>query len=67
MPDGEVTNHMVMARTKAEKKQANEESPKKTSVGYPFIFVEKITRRKMPKEIQTAPDGTENTVQRTPE
>ena len=42
--DGEITNHMVMARTKTEKKQANEgpKSPKKkSSVSYPFKFVEK--------------------------
>ena len=42
--DWEVTNHMVMAKTKTEEKQAKEalKSPKeKASVRYPFEFVEK--------------------------
>ena len=42
--DGEITNHIIMAKTKAEEKQANEgpKSPKKkSSVRYPFQFVEK--------------------------
>ena len=41
--DGEITNHMVMAKTKTEEKQANEgqKSPrKKASVGYLSKFVE---------------------------
>ena len=47
--DGEITNHMVMARTKTEEKQANEgpKSPKKkNSVSYPFKFVEKNLNKK---------------------
>ena len=47
--DGEITNHMVMARTKPEKKQANEgpKSPKKkNSFSYPFKFVEKNHNKK---------------------
>ena len=46
--DGKITNHMVMAKTKTEEKQANE-SPKppkkKNSVSYPFKLVEKIITR----------------------
>ena len=68
--DGEITNHMVMARTKAEEKQANEgpKSPKKkNSVSYPFSFVEKNHNKKslegkLQNKIPTAIDGTENTV-----
>ena len=68
--DGEITNHMIMAKTKAEEKQANEgpESPKKkNSVSYPFSFVEKNHNKKslegkFQNKIQTAIDGTENTV-----
>ena len=59
-----------MAKTKAEEKQANEgpKSPKKkSSVRYPFQFVEKNHNKKslegrFQKKIQTAIDGTENTV-----
>ena len=41
--DGEITNHMVISRTKTEEKQVNEspKSPKKTSVKDPFKSVEK--------------------------
>ena len=43
--DGEITNHMVMARTKTEERQlaAETKSPKKkrSSVRYPFKFFEK--------------------------
>ena len=68
--DGEITNHIIMAKTKAEEKQANEgpKSPKKkSSVSYPFKFVEKNHNKKslegrFQKKIQTAIDGTENTV-----
>ena len=68
--DGENTNHIIMAKTKAEEKQANEgpKSPKKkSSVRYPFQFVEKNHNKKslggrFQKKIQTAIDGTENTV-----
>ena len=69
--DGEITNHMVMARTKTEERQlaAETKSPKKkkrSSVRYPFKFFEKRHNRKslegrfQPK-IQTAIRGTENT------
>ena len=47
--DGEITNHMVMVRTKTEERQANEgpKSPKKkNSVSYPFYFVEKNNNKK---------------------
>ena len=68
--DGEITNHIIMAKTKAEEKQANEgpKSPKKkSSVSYLFKFVEKNHNKKslegrFQKKIQTAIDGTENTV-----
>ena len=42
--EGEITNHMVMARTKSEEKQltGSQKSPKKKNlVRYPFKFVEK--------------------------
>ena len=68
--DGEITNHIVMARTKTEERQLNEDqkSPKKkNSVRYPFYFVEKIHNKKslegrFQTKINTAIDGTENTV-----
>ena len=68
--DGEITNHIIMAKTKAEEKQANEgpKSPKKkSSVRYPFQFVEKNHNKKslegrFQKKIQTAINGTKNTV-----
>ena len=68
--DGEITNHMIMARTKTEEKQANEgsKSPKKkNSVSYPFKFVEKIHNKKslegrFQNKVQPAIDGTENIV-----
>ena len=68
--DGEITNHIVMARTKAEEKQTAEgaKSPKKkNSVSYPFLFVEKNHNKKslegkFQNKIQTAISGTENTV-----
>ena len=67
--DGEITNHIIMAKTKAEEKLANEgpKSPKKkSSVRYPFQFVEKNHKKSLEgrfqKKIQTAIDGTENTV-----
>ena len=47
--DGDITNHMIMANTKAEEKQANEgpKSPKKKNlVSYPFSFVEKNHNKK---------------------
>ena len=48
--DGEITNHIIMSKTKAEEKQANEgpKSPKKkNSVSYPFKFVEKKPQQKI--------------------
>ena len=45
--EGEVSNHLIMARTKTEEKAMTEKSPKKkNSVGkYPFQFFEKTTIR----------------------
>ena len=68
--DGEITNHMVMARTKTEERQLASESksPKKrSSVRYPFKFLEKRHNRKslegrFQSKIQIAVSGTENTV-----
>ena len=68
--DGEITNHMVIARTKTEERQlaAETESPKKrNSVRYSFEFLEKRYYRKslegrFQSKIQTAISGTENTV-----
>ena len=68
--DGEITNHMVMAKTKAEEKQLteNQKSPKKkSSVRYPFKFVEKNYNKKslegrFQNKIQTAVSGTESTI-----
>ena len=61
---------MVMARTKTEERQLASESksPKKrSSVRYPFKFLEKRHNRKsvegrFQSKIQTAVSGTENTV-----
>ena len=68
--DGEITNHMVMAKTKAEEKQLteNQKSPKKKNSGrYPFKFVEKNYNKKslegnFQNKIQTAVSGTESTI-----
>ena len=66
--DGEVSNHIVMARTKAEEKAQAEKSPKKNSVGnYPFQFFEKNHNKKslegrFQKHLKTAVKGTEHTV-----
>ena len=68
--DGEITNHIIMARNKTEERQLNEgpKSPKKkTSVRYPFYFVEKNHNKKslegrFQKKIQKAIGGTESTV-----
>ena len=68
--DGKITNHMVMARTKTEERQlaSDSKSPKKrSSVRYPFKFLEKRHNRKslegrFQSKIQTAVSGTENTV-----
>ena len=46
--EGEVTNHIIMAKTKTEEKQTDEniKSPKKkNSVRYPFSFVEKSFKK----------------------
>ena len=68
--DGEITNHIALARTKTEERQlaAETKSPKKrNSVRYPFKFLEKRHNRKSLEGIfqsktQTAISGTENTV-----
>ena len=68
--DGEITNHIVMARTKTEVKQVAEgsKSPnRKNLVSYPFQFVEKnLNKRslkgKFQNKIQTAINLTVNTV-----
>ena len=68
--DGEITNHMVMAKAKAEEKQLteNQKSPKKkNSVRYLFKFVEKNYNKKslegrFQNKIQTAVSGTESTI-----
>ena len=67
--DGEVSNHIVMARTKSEEKAQTENTPKKkNSVGkYPFQFFGKNHNKKslegrFQKNIQTAVNGTEHTV-----
>ena len=68
--DGEITNHIIMARNKTEEGQLNEgpKSPKKkNSVRYPFYFVEKNYNKtslegRFQKKIQKAISGTESTV-----
>ena len=68
--EGEITNHIIMARNKTEEKKLAEgpKSPKKkNSVSYPFKFREKNHNKKslegkFQKKIQTAISGTENTV-----
>ena len=67
--DGEVSNHIVMARIKSEEKAQTEKSPKKkNSVGkYPFKFFEKNHKKKslegrFQRNIQTVVNGTEHTV-----
>ena len=68
--EGELTNHIIMARNKTEEKRLAEgpKSPKKkSSVSYPFKFREKNHNKKslegkFQKKIQTAISGTENTV-----
>ena len=68
--EGEIINHIIMAKTKNEEKQTGEntKSPtKKISVRYPFSFVEKnynkkFLERNFQNKIQTAISGTENTV-----
>ena len=68
--EGEIANHIVMAKTKTEEKQSGEnaKSPKKkNSVRYPFSLVEKNHNKKsldgrFQNKIQTAISGNENTV-----
>ena len=68
--EGEITNHIIMAKTKNEEKQTskNIKSPKKkNSVRYPFPFVEKNCNKKslegrFQNKIQTTISGTESTV-----
>ena len=68
--EGEITNHIVMAKTKTEEKQSGEntKSPKKKNlVRYPFSFVEtnhnkKSLEGRFQNKTQTAICGTKNTV-----
>ena len=68
--EGEITNHIVVTKTKTEEKQSggNAKSPKKNnSVRYPCSFVEKNHNKKclevrFQNKIQTAISETENTV-----
>ena len=68
--DGEITNHMVMARTKTEERQLASESKstkKRNPVRYPFKFLEERHKRKslenrLQSKMETAISGTENTV-----
>ena len=68
--EGEITNHIIMARNKTEEKNLAEgpKSPKKkNSVSYLFEFREKNHNKKslegkFQKKIQTAISGTKNTV-----
>ena len=61
--DGEITDHIVMARTKAEEKQAIEgvkSSKKKSSVSYPFKTVEKNHNKKSLEKKSVDSGWTEN-------
>ena len=66
--EGDVTNYLVMGKTKAEEKAVDKQPKKKHSVSEcPFKFVEKNYNRKslegkFQKKIQTAVSGTEHTV-----
>ena len=67
--DGEITNHIIMARNKTEEKNLAEgpkSLKKKNSVSYPFIFRDKNHNKKSLEgkfqKIQTAISGTETTV-----
>ena len=70
--EGEITNHIIMARNKTEEKNLMEgpkSLKKKNSIRYPFEFQEKNhnkepLERKFQKKIQTAVSGTENTVKK---
>ena len=73
--DGDITNHIIMAKTKAEEKHLADgpKSPKKINlVRYPFYFVEKKYNKKSLEEnfqskIQNVIIVTESTMKRTPE
>ena len=66
--EGDATNYLVMAKTKAEEKAVDKQPKKKHSVSeYPFKFVEtnynrKSLEGKFQTKIQTAVSGTEHTV-----
>ena len=66
--EGDVTNYLVMAKTKAEENAVYKQPKKKNSVSEnPFKFVEKnynrkSLERKFQKKVQTAVNGTEHTV-----
>ena len=69
--EGEITNHIIMARNKTEERNLEKDGPKspekKNLVSYPFKFREKNHNKKsldgkFQKNIQTAISGTENTV-----
>ena len=66
--EGDVTNYLVMAKTKAEEKAVDKQPKKKNSVSeFPFKFVEKNYNRislegKFQTKIQTAISGTEHTI-----
>ena len=68
--EGEITNHIIKAKTKTEKKHQSEgqKLPKRNnSVRYPFCFVEmsynkKPLGEKFQNKIQIAVSGTESTL-----
>ena len=68
--EGEITNHIIMARNKTDDKNLTEgpkSQKKKNSVSYPFKFREnslnkKSLEEKFQKKIQTAVSGTGKTV-----
>ena len=65
--EGDVTNYLVMAKTKTEEKAVDKPKKKKSVSEYPFKFGEKNDNRKslegrFQKKIQTAVSGTEHTV-----
>ena len=65
--EGDVTNYLVMAKTKTEEKAVDKPKKKNSVSEYPFNFVEQNHNRKslegrFQKKIQTAVSGTEHTV-----
>ena len=65
--EGDVTNYLVMAKTKTEEKAVDKPKKKNSVSEYPFNFVEMNHNRKslegrFQKKIQTAVSGTEHTV-----